>query len=319
MADIRTGIHGQLLVTGRERPNLYKPGIRVVKNLTPISECPFCPGNEHLTPKELGRIEKDGKWEVRWFPNRWSSLTRKNSAVDGTHQLIIPNPDHSCTYSQLSSENLFDNFLVIRNAVALMQNARAIEYVGVFANEGYLSGQTQEHSHTQILGWDSTPSAVRKLEGFASQKPCGFCRLPNEHEDLVIAHSRDFVAFVPYDSQRYYQVKIVGPHISSVVQMPDALLRALSDFSKQVLLAVNEVTNFAAYNLLIRSAPKDSQNFHFHIDILPYIARLGGFECDSGIVQLAMSPEEMAKDLKRRICNSQDMQTKTDHMKLQLR
>jgi galactose-1-phosphate uridylyltransferase len=65
-----------------------------------------------------------------------------------------------------------------------------------------------------------------------------------------------------------------------------------------VLGAVNEVTNFAAYNICIFSSPKQARDFHFHIEILPFASRYGGFERTSGVVQLNIPLEAMAGELR---------------------
>ncbi len=44
------------------------------------AKCPFCPGNEHLTPPETFRLPGDGGWAVRCFPNKFSAL-----AFEGQH------------------------------------------------------------------------------------------------------------------------------------------------------------------------------------------------------------------------------------------
>jgi galactose-1-phosphate uridylyltransferase len=49
--------------------------------------CPFCPGNEHLTPPEIFRVPvrglpKPADWRVRVIPNRFPAL-RIEEPIDG--------------------------------------------------------------------------------------------------------------------------------------------------------------------------------------------------------------------------------------------
>ncbi len=38
------------------------------------ADCPFCPGNEHLTPGATAQYD-DGSWSVRMVPNKFPALT----------------------------------------------------------------------------------------------------------------------------------------------------------------------------------------------------------------------------------------------------
>ena len=50
----------------------------------------------------------------------------------------------------------------------------------------------------------------------------------------------------------------------------------------------------AAYNFVLHYAPK-GKDLHFHIEVLPRIAKFGGFEFSSGIIVNQMMPEDAAK------------------------
>ena len=49
------------------------------KQKTTKETCFFCPGNEHLTPPEIDRIEKNNKWLIRCFPNKFAATTIKGN------------------------------------------------------------------------------------------------------------------------------------------------------------------------------------------------------------------------------------------------
>src|SRR5215469_2971413 len=55
------------------------------------ASCPFCPGNERLTPPEIARggAESDGPgWQVRAFANRFPIL------AGGAHDVVVLTPRH---------------------------------------------------------------------------------------------------------------------------------------------------------------------------------------------------------------------------------
>jgi UDPglucose--hexose-1-phosphate uridylyltransferase len=89
-----------------------------IKTKTPIEKplykevCPFCQGNEHLTPHESlayrsgGRADSQGWW-VRVIPNKFPALSPEGSLereetgffrmMDGVgiHEVVIENPIHN--------------------------------------------------------------------------------------------------------------------------------------------------------------------------------------------------------------------------------
>ena len=64
-----------------KRPNEFvrSPDIR-----SPAAECPFCPGNEHMTPPEVlsYRDQETGGWRLRVVPNKYPAML-------GGHEVII--------------------------------------------------------------------------------------------------------------------------------------------------------------------------------------------------------------------------------------
>jgi UDPglucose--hexose-1-phosphate uridylyltransferase len=69
--------------------------------------CFFCPDHEDTTPPEIGRLEENGKWKMRWFPNKFPAVRAEGdpeiktdntffsySAGYGHHEIIVESPDH---------------------------------------------------------------------------------------------------------------------------------------------------------------------------------------------------------------------------------
>ncbi len=44
-------------------------------------ECPFCQGKEDQTPPEIGRIEENGQWKIRWFQNKFGFLKKEQKIL----------------------------------------------------------------------------------------------------------------------------------------------------------------------------------------------------------------------------------------------
>ena len=106
--------------------------------------CPFCSGNEAMTPPEVYRIgsgEKDkGGWSVRVVPNKFP--------ITDTHEVIIHSPDCEKDVDVLPLEQ------VIKVMTAYRDRYRAHEADGqvlIFCNHGFSAGASLKHPHSQLV------------------------------------------------------------------------------------------------------------------------------------------------------------------------
>ncbi len=73
---------------------------------------------------------------------------------------------------------------------------------------------------------------------------------------------------------------------------------------KSVLMRIDRALESPAYNLIIHSAPFNDANhgeddvYHWHVEILPKLARTAGFEWGTGFYINPTSPEEAARVLR---------------------
>ena len=101
-----------------------------------------------------------------------------------------------------------------------------------------------------------------------------------------------FVSFCPYASRFNYEVWIFPKeHVKSITNLTDEQLVGLADVLKHVLVKLAEMN--ASYNFVLHYAPKGT-DLHFHIEVLPRIAKWGGFELSSGIIVNQVAPEDAA-------------------------
>jgi hypothetical protein len=93
-----------------------RPHARVGKttDTTQVDPCPFCPGNEHLAPDEVLRIEGgEAGWRVRVVPNKYPALDPsappeqrelgpvfREMGGYGVHEVVVESPEHSRSLSR---------------------------------------------------------------------------------------------------------------------------------------------------------------------------------------------------------------------------
>jgi len=80
--------------------------------------CPFCVGNEAMTPPEVYRIgsgEKDKPgWQIRVFPNLFP--------ITDIHEVIVHSPDHEKNIEDFSSEQVENIIKTYINRFNVLKN-----------------------------------------------------------------------------------------------------------------------------------------------------------------------------------------------------
>lgn len=268
--------------------------------------CFFCPGNESLTPKELGRKEKNNQWVVRWFENKFPALTPEGlmvpktdnrfytfSANWGHHEIVVETPDHSKQLADLSVEDITLLLGVFAERIDDISKRKGVAYVNVFKNHGAAAGTSIVHSHAQIMATSFVPRRVLE-KVFASRKfvSCPYCAIIASEKDSErrCFENNEWVAFAPYASRFNYEVWLFP---KNHVRMLGELLsyEGLADILKKVVVKLKELG--CSYNFCLQYAPT-GQDLHFHIEILPRIAVWGGFELGTSAVINSVAPESAA-------------------------
>lgn len=263
--------------------------------------CPFCPGNEHLTPPETYRVEKNGKWIIRCFPNKYAALTEKKDhsikkeffvqkSAYGRHEVLVETPRHDLQLWDLPVEQITHVLeTVVKRIKALGQN-----YVLVFKNHGEKGGTSLVHSHIQIMAYNQIPSVVlEEVKAAKKYKKCPYCSVLKIESKgpRKIYENKSFTAFTPFASRFPFEAWIFPKkHIKSVTEVRD--MKSLAEVFKKILVKIKQLN--APYNFFIHNAPK-GKDLHFHIEVTPRLSTWAGFEFGSGMVINVMSPEEAAE------------------------
>ncbi len=237
--------------------------------------CPFCPGNESMTPPDILRIGEP--WRVRVFPNKYP-------AVEG-HEVIVESNRHDATFEHL------DNAAEVMAVYADRYRAHAgAAYVSLFKNEGEVSGASIEHIHSQLMPMPMVPLRVaREAAAFAAAPTCPLCG-PREN---AIEENEHFLRFAPDGSQFSYEQWIVPKrHQSSFVT---ADLDSLASMLQNAVRAAHALA--PSYNVLFMNFP-GVRTTHFYVDVFPRLSAVAGFELATGTFIDIIDPAAAAKRLK---------------------
>jgi UDPglucose--hexose-1-phosphate uridylyltransferase len=295
------------------------------KELAPPSrsgDCPFCPGNEAMTPPEVHAFPKSGKgWQVRVVPNKYPAVA-SGGVVDrlgaglfqslsgiGIHEVVIESPDHGATLATLPESAIEDVLRVYQSRFRAIEKEGRFPYVLIFKNHGAEAGATLEHGHSQLVALPVVPPRARlELAGarahFSERSHCIYCDIIHEEEEgpRFVSGSEDFVVLTPFASRYAFEVWLLPRQHRARFDTTEAERSGLARALKETLSAIDRALGLPPpYNLILQSAPfrEDADKYyHWHIEVAPRLTRLAGFEWATGAYINPTPPEEAARKLR---------------------
>jgi UDPglucose--hexose-1-phosphate uridylyltransferase len=310
------------------RPSDFKPGEDLQHRAAFNPNCPFCPGNELMTPGEIecyrapSTNPNDPGWSVRVVPNKFPALMvegeldrRGEGMYDmmngvGAHEVIIECPEHDLSPATMAPRQVEEMLFSYRARCADLTQDRRFKYINIFRNHGRLAGASLEHPHSQLIALPMVPQNVLlQVEGCARyyeyHERCAYCDMVREEVgqgNRLVYMNDDFVAFCPFAAKYPFEVWIVPrAHVRSFADENDARLRAFGAALQDVLLRIDRCLNFPAYNYTILTAPINQErerDFHWHLAIMPRLTVSAGFEMGSGVHINVTAPEDSARFLR---------------------
>ncbi|MBI1955615.1 MAG: galactose-1-phosphate uridylyltransferase [Acidobacteria bacterium] len=287
-----------------------------------MANCPFCPGNEQMTPPESARIVREGKWQVRVTPNKFAALSSQGELFRGTdglkrtvsgvgvHEVVVETPDHSKTTALLSQE---DVELIVRcykeRYFAIDEDPR-VEHITIFKNHGAGAGTSLEHPHSQIIATPIIPPDIRNrmevgLRFYDEYGQCIFCKVMLEElsERVRIVHeTAHFVSFLPFASLTPFSLWIFPRrHMASFGEIHPEEIRDLAQMLRLMLAKVYYGLGDPDFNYVVRTAPSEnrySRYYHWYITLIPRLTKMAGFEIGSGMYINTTLPEVSAEFLR---------------------
>jgi UDPglucose--hexose-1-phosphate uridylyltransferase len=283
--------------------------------------CPFCPGRESATPPEVLAYRPGGAangpgWDLRVVPNKFPAL-RVEGTLDregegmfdrmsgiGAHEVIIETTDHDKGFASMSELEVERVLWAFRDRVLDLKNDIRFRYILLFKNHGAAAGATLEHGHSQLIALPIVPDFVREeIDGakrhYRDKERCVFCDIVRQE---LVAGRRLIHENAPYASRVPFETWLMPRgHGSRFEEAPRHVFENLARMLKWVMARLDRALEAPPYNLIIHSAPfseDTSSFFHWHVELMPRIARLAGFEWGSGFYINPTSPEEAAEVLR---------------------
>ena len=244
--------------------------------------CPFCTGNEGMTPPELYRLgpgEKNGPgWHVRVVPNKYP--------ITDLHEVIIHSPSDTDDIEHLPLEQ------VTRILTCYRDRYRAHDTDGqviIFCNHGFHAGASLKHPHAQLV---------------VVPKQINLDSLYREPIANIIEDNTYFVTYCPDFSQWPYEVWITPKTESAKFSdVTDTELPDLARIMQSVLQKLEKIylvspikpkdrsENVFVYNYYIYHGP------NWFLRIIPRFIHRAGFELGTGLNVNIIDPTQAAKEI----------------------
>ncbi len=287
-----------------------------------VEACPFCAGNERLTPPDVVRaVDDSGGWRARIIPNRYPfvrdlpqasaaapATPGDDRAAHGVHEVVIESPRHERSILAIDSRSWELVWRLCRDRLAMLSSRRDLAWATIFKNSGPRAGASLEHVHSQLVAIDFVPATVRAEIAHAEAVPDAFDSLIREAEaeGRVVETLGSLVALCPPAPRQPFETWIVPRHASgSFARAGDDDVAAVASLTRSAIGRLGRLVPGADYNWWLHQAPFDhaagdsptTGGYRWHLEIMPRLAQLAGFELGTGCHITTLSPMESARRL----------------------
>ncbi len=293
--------------------------------------CPFCPGNEELTPPSIREIrDRDGTWLVRCFPagnpvfqieaaegKKAEGFYDKMGTL-GADELIVENRSHTKTISAFDQAEMSRVVEMYTDRIIDLKRDQRFKYVQIFKNHGELAGSFIFHPHSHVLATPILPHQLtleitNSRNHYLQKERCLLCDVVSQEarqEKRVVALTDHFMVLCPFASRVPFEVWIIPrAHNPAFESWTDE--RVAREFVEVFLETMKRVEKVASsYSVIIHTSPnvvrhgfadedlRINDYFHWHVEILPRDVNSAKFKRDDQFYTVLTTPEEAAILLK---------------------
>jgi len=291
-----------------------------------VPNCPFCVGNEAMTPPEVDAFRESGTlpdtpgWRVRVVPNKFPALAPEGNLQPrtqgiytlsdgvGVHEVIIETPRHNEPPVTMPLAQWTDALRMYQRRLQVLSGDARLKTILIFRNEGKAAGASLEHPHSQLIGLTFVPPVLqRHIEGVQRYRS-RYSKHPFEaiiDQELcegvrVVRQTERFLLYAPFASRAPYELAILPLEpIARFEQLPDETLQEFAELLQDALRRLHTALNDPPYNAMLFTAPNGYDGeFWLHLRIAPRLSIDAGFELGSGVGINITAPEDAARYLR---------------------
>ena len=302
--------------------------------------CPFCSGNEKKSGDEIlayakkpDREPNTPGWWIRVLENKYPALKSSDSLKKkgigiydkmeglGRHEIFIETEDHVKCISELSFTQVEKVILAYRDRYVEIASNKYIKHILIFKNYGEDAGASLEHSHSQLIATPVVPKRVETeingaIDYYKFRDRCVYCDILDQElidRDRIIDENDEFLAFnffagkVPYET--WIVPKIHSAYFSTISK---GQIKELAKMIVRVIKRIKAHLGDVDYNMVMHTAPVNTSTrideiFHWHVEIMPKLTKIAGFEWGTGYYINPVLPEDAAEKLRNTSIDDEDI------------
>jgi UDPglucose--hexose-1-phosphate uridylyltransferase len=261
-------------------------------------------------------------WSVRVVPNKFPALgiegelNRQGEGMYdkmdgiGAHEVIVESPDHLLTMAEMTERQIEEVLWAFRDRINDLKRDQRFRYIVLFKNHGEAAGASLEHSHSQLIALPVIPKRVKEeLDGaklyFDFKERCVYCDIVRQETASavrLVAETDRLLVLEPWAPRFPFETWIVPKRHESHFETADNVtLQNLAVVLRTTLRKLDKALERPPYNFIVHSAPLQENHqahYHWHIEIIPKLTKVAGFEWGTGFYINPTPPEESAKFLR---------------------
>ncbi len=296
----------------------FKPPYRLQE---PEGGCPFCPGNEAMTPQETFamRTEK-GEWLIRVVPNKFPFFhiegdfdRRPEGMYDvmeaiGAHEIVVESPFHQQSLATMDPPEIERILLAYRERFMDLKKDQRFEQFLILKN---YPGVFNRHPHSHVIAMPVIPRRIDEeiwgvLDYYQRRERCIFCDMIKEEisaKKRIVLESVHFLVYSPFASRYPFEVWIIPKnHSPDFDQITEEEIGDLSIALQSLFFRFYKLLADPPYSLTFHTSPVRSRfhrkEYHWHIETRLRIGLREGFEWGTGFFVNPTPPEYAAEWLR---------------------
>ena len=322
-------ITGRWVIISTDRAKRPMDFVRESVTIKGTGICPFCPGNEGKTPPEILAYGRNGGgkdtpgWSLRVVPNKFPALgieggldregeglfDRMNGV--GAHEVIVETPDHQLTLATMPEKAVEEALWAYRDRMLDLKNDRRFRYILLFKNHGEPAGASLEHTHSQLIALPDRSQARARGSGqfeallrrkralyFLRHDPPGNRNRDARDPEQRSLHRAGTLTRRASRLKPGYCRGSTAPRLKICPRLTTEILRrSCANF----LDASTRRSRFLRTTYVIHTSPigeEINDHYHWHIEMMPKLTKVAGFEWGTGFYINPTPPEEAARFLR---------------------
>ena len=312
---------------------------RVAGSIEGVSDsgaCPFCPGNEGMTPLEITSYRTPGSrpnepgWQVRVFPEGdpyfriEEELVREGVGMfdrvstRGASEILVEDPRHDMTPSTMDEDQLTRVLWMYRDRIQDLKRDSKIRNVVVTRRHGK-PGARIRHPYSRILVTpimfdDVRAELAQAREYYGYKRRCVYCDTVREEMvsgERLVRVTRHFAAFVPYAARVPFELRVVPRvHACSYEEITPDQVPDLAGLLRTLFGLLDKAVGDPSFEMVLHTAPNlqvkvlqgewdtVARDYHWHLEIAVGIDRRTAV---AGISVNEVFPEEAAALLREHL------------------